>query len=816
VNWTVNSSVVSTSACYSFTVTGNETLVANFSLITYSISTSSSPPSGGSTSGGGTYACGSNVTVCATANACYSFVNWTVNSSVVSTSACYSFTVTGNETLVANFAPVPFTAGDIVVYRIGDGTAQLTNIGSIVYLDEYTTTGTNNRAPVQSVLMPTNFFGAYYPLIANGTATAEGEMTRSVDGRFLVVPGYGARLGGGSGVLSGNSATTVPRIYALVGGNGNIDTTTAQTNSLSDPPENPRSGASTDGTNLWISGDPGGLRYTTRGSNLCTQLTTQIVNLRQIHIYGNYTNAAVTNLYFSTGTTNYPIRLGTITNAMPVESSGAFMQSLTNMPTTGALSPYGFVMFEENGSRFSFDTLYLVSNTNNVPNLYKYCLDSGGWTLYGTGITAENARGLTGSIGSDGNVHLYMVTAPTAGSGAFTGGGYVLAYTDSAGFDQPMTNDGDDIGDVNDWIVTAPINEVCRGIAFAPQGGDPFPSGPGRISVGPICGFLISGVSGCPFTPSNFVYSVANPGTSTVSWVASVDQPWVTLSTPGGTLPSGTANSLTVTLNGGVTSLGLGMNSATITFTSTTNHIGDTTRPVSLNISALVVTSQPQSLTVYSGNPACFSVTAYSCAPLYYQWQKSGTNLVNGGNVSGATNNTLTLIPTTTTDAGNYTVIISNAYGSVISSVATLTVVDPFACWQTHYFGSTNSANGAPGVDADGTGMSNTNKFLAGFNPTNAAAYAHIISIVETGDDINVTYLGANGDNTYSPGIASRTNVLEFTAGAADGSYSNNFASTGVTNILSGGHGLGTTTTAVDVSGAIGTNRYYRIRVLAP
>ena len=111
VNWTdQNSNVVSTSACYVFTAVTNDTLVANFTPIAYSISTSSSPGGGGSTSGGGTVACGSNVTVCATPNACDNFANWTLNGNVVSTSPCYSFTATGNKTLAAHFAAVsPYT-----------------------------------------------------------------------------------------------------------------------------------------------------------------------------------------------------------------------------------------------------------------------------------------------------------------------------------------------------------------------------------------------------------------------------------------------------------------------------------------------------------------------------------------------------------------------------------------------------------------------------------------------------------------------------------------------------------------------------------
>jgi hypothetical protein len=113
LNWTdQNSNVFSTAACYNFTAVSNRTLVANFAPISYVIGTSSSPTNGGSVSGGGTVACGSNVTVCATANGCYSFLNWTdQNSNVFSTAACYNFMAVSNRTLVANFAPISYVIG---------------------------------------------------------------------------------------------------------------------------------------------------------------------------------------------------------------------------------------------------------------------------------------------------------------------------------------------------------------------------------------------------------------------------------------------------------------------------------------------------------------------------------------------------------------------------------------------------------------------------------------------------------------------------------------------------------------------------------
>lgn len=108
-NWTENGSVVSTNANYTFTVTSNRTLVANFTVNpqNYTVSVSSNPSNGGSVSGGGTYQQGQNCTVSATANSGFSFANWTENGSVVSTNASYSFTVTANRTLVANFTANP-------------------------------------------------------------------------------------------------------------------------------------------------------------------------------------------------------------------------------------------------------------------------------------------------------------------------------------------------------------------------------------------------------------------------------------------------------------------------------------------------------------------------------------------------------------------------------------------------------------------------------------------------------------------------------------------------------------------------------------
>jgi hypothetical protein len=109
VRWTKNGTQVSTNASYSFTVTESATYVAVFSLIGYSISASANPTAGGTVSGAGSYNHGASCTLTATAASGYTFTNWTENGNVVSSNANYTFTVTSNRTLVANFTAQTFT-----------------------------------------------------------------------------------------------------------------------------------------------------------------------------------------------------------------------------------------------------------------------------------------------------------------------------------------------------------------------------------------------------------------------------------------------------------------------------------------------------------------------------------------------------------------------------------------------------------------------------------------------------------------------------------------------------------------------------------
>jgi hypothetical protein len=81
-----------------------------------------------------------------------------------------------------------------------------------------------------------------------------------------------------------------------------------------------------------------------------------------------------------------------------------------------------------------------------------------------------------------------------------------------------------------------------------------------------------------------------------------------------------------------------------------------------------VITSQPQGVSTTYGGSATMAVGATGTGPLTYQWMFNGTNL------DGATGSSLTLDALQFADAGLYCVVVSNAAGTVTSSMAVLNV----------------------------------------------------------------------------------------------------------------------------------------------
>jgi hypothetical protein len=88
----------------------------------------------------------------------------------------------------------------------------------------------------------------------------------------------------------------------------------------------------------------------------------------------------------------------------------------------------------------------------------------------------------------------------------------------------------------------------------------------------------------------------------------------------------------------------------------------------------LVITVEPDDLSVKVGDTAIFHVVASGTPVLHYQWYFNGTPITDGPQISGATTATLTLKRAHFRDEGEYKVVISNDEGSVTSRTVSLRV----------------------------------------------------------------------------------------------------------------------------------------------
>ncbi|MBQ7546230.1 MAG: hypothetical protein IJT41_04610 [Clostridia bacterium] len=103
--WFKGSALISSDANYTFPITENVTLTAQFSPTSYTVTTTADPTEGGTVTGGGTYAEGQTVTLNATPNSGWFFQGWYSNYDEyrVSSSANYSFPATKDVTMTAKF-----------------------------------------------------------------------------------------------------------------------------------------------------------------------------------------------------------------------------------------------------------------------------------------------------------------------------------------------------------------------------------------------------------------------------------------------------------------------------------------------------------------------------------------------------------------------------------------------------------------------------------------------------------------------------------------------------------------------------------------
>ena len=334
---------------------------------------------------------------------------------------------------------VPFTQGNVVVYRVGDGVAPLRSVSTLVFLDEYSPSGTL----VQSIAIPRVPNGTNNALAASGTSTTEGFLNLSVNRKYLVFGGYNTDTGVTS--ISSTPATTTKRLVGRIDNAATFNTSTLLDSAFST--NNMRSVTSTDGNSFWMSGSGSGIRRTTLGVTADTRVTTAQSaypsNYRNLGIYGG-------QLYASTGsgTTYRMVAVGTGT---PIDSGNTITQ-LPGIPITG--SPNQFFFADLNSTVAGVDVLYIADESASTSGggVQKYSFDGTTWIANGAINPAVTpVKGLTGVV-SGNTVTLYVVGGASKLYSIVDASGYNAAIT------APFTE-----------MATAATNTAFRGVALAPE-----------------------------------------------------------------------------------------------------------------------------------------------------------------------------------------------------------------------------------------------------------------------------------------------------------------------------------------------------------
>ncbi len=199
---------------------------------------------------------------------------------------------------------------------------------------------------------------------------------------------------------------------------------------------------------------------------------------------------------------------------------------------------------------------------------------------------------------------------------------------------------------------------------------------PEPLRIALLSSEIISGPVGGPFSPAAVTYTLTDGGAGPLNWSLVNTSSWLNVFPTNGTLAyGGPATTVSATLTAIASNLGPGSYTATLRFTNRTDNFVQTRQITLAVVAPPAITAQPTNQTLLVGMAANFTVGAATNALLFYQWQDNGTNLSDGGKISGSTTGSLTVSNVTAANAGNYSVIVSNAAGVIVSSNALLTIV---------------------------------------------------------------------------------------------------------------------------------------------
>lgn len=271
---------------------------------------------------------------------------------------------------------------NLVVYRVGNGSAALGNTATAVFLDEYTLGG----ALVQSIALPSSGATA---LTAVGNATTEGIMSRSQDGTSLVFAGYRKDAGGAN--PSADLPATTNRLIGTLTTSGVPATPIALTN----PTGTIRSATTVDASNFYISTSVA-VQYVAAASGTTTATSIDARNSRQVNLANNV-------LFASNGSTTITGKVQQY-GVLPTGTTAA--SPVVTLATGDAIN--GFVVLDLDAGVAGPDTVYSLSTVEGL--LRKHTFNGTAWSA--TGLVATSASNLTAQTNGT-VVNLYLTSSST-------------------------------------------------------------------------------------------------------------------------------------------------------------------------------------------------------------------------------------------------------------------------------------------------------------------------------------------------------------------------------------------------------------------
>jgi uncharacterized protein len=330
----------------------------------------------------------------------------------------------------------PITPGNIVVYRVGTGTAVLANTATDVFLDEYTVAG----ALVQTIAVA-NTGGT--SLTAVGNSTTEGIMSLAQNGSSLVFSGYRKDVGGTN--PSTDAPATTNRVIGTLDLAGVVSTSVAVT----DTTGTIRSVGTVDGSTFYV-GTSAGVRYIATPSGASTSVVIDTRNSRQVVVQDNV-------LYASNGSTAVTAK---------VQSYGTLPTGTTVPTPVGTLAladaVNGIFFADLDGGVPGVDTFYAMSTVENL--IRKYTFNGTTWSATGS-ISAGGASNITGIVSGP---NVTLVT---------TSGANISTVADASGYNGTLAG-------ALTTIATANTNTAFRGLGAFPFVAVPEPTTLALLSVG--------------------------------------------------------------------------------------------------------------------------------------------------------------------------------------------------------------------------------------------------------------------------------------------------------------------------------------------